>query len=247
MSGVMLSEWTKLRTVRSTVWTMLGVVIVMIGFGYLNAAAARGQADRHPMIDPALLTLGGAPVASLMVASLGVLAISGEYRTGMIRTTLLAVPRRMRMLAAKTAVFTVFSLTVSLLTCFATFFVGQVVLGPYGTGLGEPGVLRIVGGCALYITGSGVFGLALGALVRHTAGGIVAVTVTLFLLPQLVGVIPGGTGARLMPYVTSVAGMRVMSPETAGGLAPWTGFGVFCLWIAVALAGAAYLLRRRDA
>jgi hypothetical protein len=246
MSGLLRSEWVKLRSIRSTMWTMAGLVVVMISFAYLNSAIASREAERSQAGEVTQVALGAAPFASLIVASLGVLAISSEYRTGMIRTTLLAVPRRGRMLAAKAATFAAFTLVVNLLSCLAAFLVGQAVLGSHGASLDEPGVLRMVAGCALYLTGAGLFGLALGTLVRHTAGGVVAVIVALFVLPQLVGMLPDGAGARLMPYVTSVAGMRIMS-SAPGVLTPWAGFGVFCLWIAAAALAALVLLGRRDA
>lgn len=120
------------------------------------------------------------------------------------------------------------------------------MLGSHGASLEEPGVLRMVGGCALYLTATGLFGLALGTLVRHTAGGVVAVVVALFVLPQLAGMLPNGVGTRLMPYVTSVAGMRITS-SAPGVLSPLAGFGVFCLWIGVTALAALVVLHRRDA
>jgi ABC-2 type transport system permease protein len=243
--GLLRSEWVKLRSIRSTMWTMAGVVIIMVVFAYLNSAISSGRASQYP-IDTTRTALGAAPFASLFVASLGALTISGEYRTGMIRTTLLAMPRRGRMLAAKAAVFAAFALAVCVPTCLVAFLVGQATLGPHGAGLGEPGILRMILGCALYLTGAGLFGLAFGTLVRHTAGAVVAIIVMLFMLPQLIGLLPNGAGERLMPYVTSVAGMRIMSSDP-GVLTPWAGFGVFCLWVAAAALAALILLTRRDA
>lgn len=246
MIGLLRSEWVKLRSIRSTLWTTAGLVVVMISFAYLNSAVASRHAERLQAGEATWTALGAAPFASLIVASLGVLAISSEYRTGMIRTTLLAVPRRGRMLAAKATAFAASAFVVNLLTCLAAFLVGQAVLGSHGASLEEPGVLRMVAGCALYLTATGLFGLALGTLVRHTAGGVVAVVVALFVLPQLVGMLPNGVGARLMPYVTSVAGMRITS-SAPGVLTPLAGFGVFCLWIAAAALAALVVLNRRDA
>jgi ABC-type transport system involved in multi-copper enzyme maturation permease subunit len=218
----------------------------MISFAYLNGAIASRQANRFAIGDATQIALGAAPFASLIVASLGVLAISAEYRTGMIRTTLLAMPRRGRMLAAKATVFAAFAFAVCLPTCLAAYLVGQATLGPHGAILGDQGVLRMILGCALYLTGAGLFGLAFGTLVRHTAGAIVAIIVMLFMLPQLIGMLPNGAGERLVPYVTSVAGMRIMS-SNPGVLTPWAGFGVFCLWVTAAALAALILLRRRDA
>ncbi|PZG37395.1 ABC transporter permease [Spongiactinospora gelatinilytica] len=247
MIDVMRSEWTKFRSVRSTMWSMATVVVVMVGFSILNSKISLDMIDKEPLGDPAALSMAGAQFATLVVAALGVLVISGEYRTGMIRTSLLAVPRRGRMLAAKVIVFTLAVLALMLVTTLVSFFAGQLVLGEHGVALTEGDSLRIVLGSALYITATGLFGLAVGTVIRHTAGGIVAITVLLLILPQLATVLPGEAGAQVMKYITSTAGMRIMSPASDALLPPWTGFGVYLLWVAAAMALALTLLRRRDA
>jgi ABC-2 type transport system permease protein len=248
MTGLLRSEWTKIYSVRSTVWTLLTAVVVMLGLGAIISGATAGLGDRAALTDPTTVSLAGAPFAAVVVASLGVLLISGEYRTGMIRTTLVAVPRRLRMLAAKTAVFAAVAFGVSLVMSFASFFVGQALLGEKATALDAPGVLRSVVGCALYIAAGGLFGLALGTLVRHTAGGIVAVVLLTLVLPQMTALLPGGWGATVRMYFTTNAGQQILRPHAeAGQLDPWAGFGVYCAWIAITLLAAAVLLRRRDA
>ncbi|WP_344857595.1 ABC transporter permease [Planomonospora alba] len=242
------SEWTKLRSVRSTVWTLLAAVALMVGFGLLLAFVSRDLGDEAGLTDATMISLSGSSFASLAVASLGVLVISGEYRTGMIRTTLLAVPGRLRMLTAKVAVFAVTAFAVALAASFAAFFAGQAVLGDKGAALGDPGVLRAVVGAGLLITASGIFGLALGALIRHTPGAIVAMTALIFVLPQMTGMLPGEWGATVRKYFTTNAGDQIVRVEAVDGqLGPWAGFGVYCAWIAVTLVAAAVLLRRRDA
>ncbi|GIH76331.1 ABC transporter permease subunit [Planobispora longispora] len=248
MTGVLRSEWTKIRSVRSTVWTLLVAVVLMVGFGLLIAASTANLGERSALTDSTMISLSGSAFASLAMATLGVLAVGGEYRTGMIRTTLLAVPGRLRMLAAKTAVVAAVAFSVSLAASFASFFAGQAVLGDKAARLGDPGVLRAVVGAALLITATGVFGLALGALIRHIPGAIVAVIGLVFVLPQMTNLLPGEWGDTLQRYFTTNAGNQITYTRVAEGqLAPWTGFAVYCAWIAVTLAAAAVLLRRRDA
>jgi ABC-type transport system involved in multi-copper enzyme maturation permease subunit len=184
----------------------------------------------------------------VLFAVLGVLVISGEYRTGMIRTTLLAVPVRSRMLTGKIVAFTGLALVTSLILSFVTFFVGQWILGDFGTTLGEPEVLRAVIGSALYITASGLFGVALGTLIRHTPGAIVAVLSMLYLLPQMTSLLPGEWGTAVHRHFTTNAGQQIALVQIREGqLTPWAGFGVYCLWVAVPMIVALVLLNRRDA
>ncbi|MFC4058646.1 ABC transporter permease [Planomonospora corallina] len=233
---------------RSTMWTLLTAVALMVGFGVLITATSRELGEDSMLSDATMLSLSGYAFASLAMASLGVLVISGEYRTGMIRTTLLAVPGRLRMLTAKTAVFTAVAFTVSLAASFAAFLAGQAVLGDKGVALGDPGVLRAVIGSALLITASGIFGLALGALIRHTPGAIVSAVALIFVLPQMTAMLPGEWGETVRKHFTTNAGDQIVRVEVMEGqLGPWTGFGVYCAWVAVTLVAAAVLLRRRDA
>jgi Uncharacterized protein conserved in bacteria len=246
MSDVLRSEWTKLRSVRSTVWLLGGTLLLTVGLGVLLPVI--GSNVGRLASDPVTLSLSGTTFASLLTAVLGVLVMSSEYRTGMIRTTLLAVPRRGRVLAAKAIVLTVVVLVLTLGALLPTFLVGQAILGERGVGLGEPEVLRAVVGAALYLAACALFGLGLGALIRHTAGGVVAVFMLLVLLPQMANLLPDGWGEQVYRFFTSNAGQQVLLRKPAPGLLePWAGFGVFCAWVAVALAAAAVLLHRRDA
>ncbi|MEU7002840.1 ABC transporter permease [Nonomuraea sp. NPDC046570] len=257
MTGeVLRSEWTKMRSVRSTMWTLISAAVLMLVIGGLLSFAVSNSAEESAefSVDQALnISLGGLQFAALAIATLGVLVISGEYRTGMIRTSLLGVPQRLRLLAAKVAVFTVVSLVVTTAAAFAAFFLGQAFLGTKNldAAIGDPGVMRAVFGAALFLTASGLFGLALGALIRHTPGALVAVIALNLVLPQMaqmLQMLPGEWGPTVARYFTSNAGTlvaRVMPAE--GALGPWTGFGVYLVWIAVPMVAAAILLRRRDA
>ncbi|GAA5074901.1 ABC-type transport system involved in multi-copper enzyme maturation permease subunit [Thermocatellispora tengchongensis] len=247
MTDVLRSEWIKIRSVRSTLWTLLTTVVVMIALGFLIAASTASLGERAAF-DPTMASLSGGSVASLVIAALGVLVISGEYRTGMIHTSLLAVPDRLRLLTAKIAVFSAVAFAVSLAASLASFLVGAMVFGEDAPGLGDPGVLRAVLGSALFLTAGGLYGLAFGALIRHTAGAIVAVAAATVVLPQMTNLLPGTWGDVVHDYFTTNAGQRILSASPQdGGLGPWAGFGVYCAWITLTMVPAALLMVRRDA
>jgi ABC-2 type transport system permease protein len=252
---VLRSEWIKLRTLRSTFFTMLAAIIAMVGFGFLFSYVFASQwttmePQRKADFSAITVPLRGYFLAQLAVGVLGVLVISGEYSTGMIRATLSAVPKRLPVLWAKAAVFAAATLTLMLVSSFVAFLGGQLFLSSehLDTTLSAPGAFRIVTGVALYLTVVGLLGVALGALIRNTAGAIAAVFGLLLVLPVLGEVLPSSWGKHITPYLPSNAGQALLNvTPDPGGLAPWTGFGLFCLYAVAALAAAAILLRRRDA
>lgn len=251
MTDILRSEWTKIRSVRSTVWTLIsaGGMLVLLG-GLITFTVGRNSTGAGPNFDGTTVSLSGAPFASLAMATLGVLVISSEYRTGMIRTSLQAVPQRLSLLVGKIVVFTAVSLVFTVVACFATFFIGQAFLSARGldASLGDPGVLRVVVGTALYLTVSGLFGLALGALVRHTPGAIVTAISLILVLPQLTGILPDEWGQTVHKYFTTNAGAQVAQLQIGPGeLGPWQGFAVYVAWVAVPMIAGAVLLKRRDA
>ncbi|MEU8250932.1 ABC transporter permease subunit [Nonomuraea sp. NPDC048916] len=246
MMEILNSEWTKMRSVRSTVWTLATTALLMLGIGILLSIAVAGSADGPvDAMDATRISLAGLTFASLAIATLGVLVVSSEYRTGSIRTSLMAVPKRLRLLSGKIVVFTAVALVVCMASSFATFVIAQAILD--GPSLGDPGTLRAVTGTGLYLTASGLFGLALGTLVRHTPGAIVAAIGLILVLPQLTRILPGEWGAAVHNHFTSNAGLQVAMPVAENPLGPWSGFGVYLAWIAVTLVVAAVLMRRRDA
>ena len=181
---------------------------------------------------------------------LGVLVISTEYSTGVIRASLLAVPRRLKMLAAKSLVFAALLIVVAEIVAFGSFFIGSSILHSHvPVALSDHNVTRAVVGAGLYLTVLGLFSLAIGAIIRHTAGAITTAIGVVFVLPILSGLLPGSWGAHINGYLPEQAGVLVGQSHPAAGdvLSAWEGFGVFCLWTAVLLAIAAYLLQRRDA
>ncbi len=252
---VVRSEWTKLISLRSTRWALAATLLLAIGIGVLACVVFESRwahlsaGDRHSF-HPLSVSLAGINFAQLSLGVLGVLAITGEYSTGMIRSTLAAVPRRLPVLWAKALVFGATALAISLPATFIVFLVGQAILSGehINTSIGQPGVFRALIGAPLFLTAMGLFGLSLGAIIRSTAGGIAALAGIVFVLPPIVGLLPTSVTNSIDPYLPSNAGGAIwtINPDP-GTLAPWAGFGVFCAYVAVAMAIAAVLLVRRDA
>lgn len=257
--NLMHAEWTKIRSVRSTVWTLVIFVVVCIGFTalitwltethwYGPKAAPR---DLRAIADPVGFILGtGVGLGQLAIGVLGVLVITSEYSTGVIRASLLAVPRRLPMLAAKAVVFAVLLLVVTEIVAFCSFFVGSAILHAHvPVSLSGSGVTRSVVGAGLYLTVLGLLALAIGTMIRHTAGAISTIIGVVFVLPILSGLLPSSWGAHINAYLPEQAGTLITHTHEQSGdlLSPWQGFGVLCIWTVLALAAAAYLLERRDA
>jgi ABC-2 type transport system permease protein len=251
---VVRSEWTKLRTLPSTAWSLLAAVALIVGFGALYCLVRVTRPPSDPAaaaaFDPTAVSLSGVQVAELAIGILGVLLVAGEYATGTIRTSLAAVPRRLPVLWGKAVVFGLTVLVLCLPAVLAGFLVGQSILSAeqLDITLSHPGVARAVVGSALYLSAVGLLGLALGALLRSTAWAVAGLFGVLFGPQLLTGLLPAAWSDRVYPYLPGPAGVAVtaVQPDPAA-LAPWSGFGVFCLYIAVGLAVAAWQLRRRDA
>ena len=253
---VLVSEFTKFRTVRSTVWTLLVAVVLMIGLSALFAAVTASQyhtfgpADRASF-NPVSTSLGGMMFAVVAFGVLGVLMMSGEYSTGMIRSSLTAVPRRLPVLWGKLAVFAGVIFSVSLVASFISFFLGQALLNSHqlGVSITAPGALRSVIGAALYVTVAGMIGVALGALFRNTAAGIATFAGVFFVIPPLTGLLPASISDHLTQYLPSDAGEAVWGGArgVTDALSPWTGFALLCGYAVVLIAAAALRLRRVDA
>jgi ABC-2 type transport system permease protein len=255
MPRVLRSEWIKLSSLRSTRITLLVSFVLMIGIGVIHAAATVSNWSQDPAahkagFDPVGTVLTGYQFAQLAVGVLGVLVISNEYSSGMIRATLAAVPKRLPVLWAKAAVFTIVSLIVMTAASFAAFYAGMAALSGkhLNVALLAPGVLRAVAGAGLYLAVVGLLGVALGALLRSTAGAIAALVGVVLLLPVLGDLLGSWVKTHIYPYLPSTAGGDLMAVHHAPGtLQPWTGFAVMCAWAVGALAVAAYGLKRRDA
>jgi hypothetical protein len=181
---------------------------------------------------------------------LGVLVITGEYSTGMIRSSFMAVPKRLPVLWAKGAVYAAVAFVLMLPAVVIAFFASQAVLSRHDIlqiSFSHPGVARAVIGGAAYLTLIGVFALGLGAIIRNTAGGTAAFAGIMFVIPPLMNVLPTSWNDAITPYLPSNAGRAIISiTHDAHALAPWTGFALFCGYAAITLAVAAVLLVRRD-
>lgn len=257
---VLRAEWTKFVSLRSTYYTMLATVVIIVGLGAAFSAAVAaagpdgfdgGGRRRGPeMLDAVAISLNGVTLAQLAVGVLGVLLISGEYSTGMIRSTVLAVPRRLPVLWSKALLLTVVTLALTIPAAFATFVLSQWILR--GTqlqvSLGDPGVTRAVVGAGLYLAVTSILGLGLGAILRSSAGAIATLVAALLIAPLLVLALPASWQETITPYLPSNAGQAVstVTPEP-GSLDPWLGFAVYLAYALVTLAAAAVLLARRDA
>lgn len=252
---VIHSEWTKLRSLRSTVFSLLAAVVFIVGLSALVPSVIVSHwpprdAGEALSFDPTTRSLAGVFLAQLAIGVLGVLLISGEYATGMIRATFAAVPTRLPVLWAKTAVFAGVTLVLTVPAVLGAFLIGQSIFKGKNlqTDLGQPGVVRAVLGAALYLTVVGVLGLGLGALLRNTAAAISTLFGLLFVLPIIVHFLPSSFSDSVDKYLPSSAGQAITHVRADPlSLSPWAGFGVFCLYAVAALAVAAVGLRRRDA
>ena len=251
---VMKSEWIKLRTQPAALWSLLSAVVLTVGFGVLYSllrVARPPHGAAAASYDPVAVSLSGVQLAQIAVGVLGVLLITSEYATGLIRTTVAAVPKRLPALWGKAATLTAATLLIGLPASFVTFTAGQSILARQhlSTTLGQPGVIRAVIGYALYLAVAGLLGLALGTLLRSTAGGISALFGVLFALPLVASFLPGSLSDEVSKYLPGTAGQAITTvhPDPATSLSPWTGFGVFCAYAAVLLALAALRMRRGDA
>jgi ABC-type transport system involved in multi-copper enzyme maturation permease subunit len=253
--NVVRSEWTKLWSLRSTRYSLLAAVIVMTGMGIVVATFLMirwTQLDQHDLstFDSINIGVSGYQLAQLAIGVLGVLVITGEYSTGMIRSTFMAVPRRLPVLWAKLAVFCSVTFASMLASSFVSFFVVQVIVKQHGKqqAITDPHALRAVVGAALFLTVLGAMAVGIGALVRNTAGGIATFVFLLFVLPGITAILPHSTADAINPYLPLNAGTAVATSTFDFGthLAPWTGFAVFCGYTAVVIAAAAIGLSRRD-
>ena len=239
-------EWIKLRSLRSTWW-----VLALTVAGAVGIAVAVGVNTEDAAADLTNNALAGISLGLLLVGVLGVLAMTGEHSSGMIRATLAAVPNRPLVLAAKATVFGALALAAGEAAAFIAFFAGGAALpaGMPAPTLGQPGVLRavVLGGAGYCLIG--LLGVGLGASIRHTPAAIAVLVGGVYVLAQLVA----GFATWTMPYlpIAIVANsLSVVEPVGVGQvrfLSPWAGLGTLCLYAAAALGAGAFLLARRDA
>lgn len=253
---VVLSEWTKARSVRSTWFTLLATVVIVIGAGSLIAAGTashyyRGTPADRAGFDPTKVSFYVLDFGQLALAVLAILLVSSEYSSGLIHTSLRAVPRRWWLLAAKALVFTAIAVVTGEAVGFACYLAAQAIFRahgvPYST-LGQPDVLRAVTGAGLYLAVTGLGALAVAALVRHAAAAITLVVAVYYLLLEVAGALPPSLRYPIEKYSPTGAGATVYAVRPQDHLfAGWTGFGLLCGYVAVALACALAAINWRDA
>jgi len=253
---VLRSEFTKFRSLRSTMWTLLAAVVLMIGLGALFSDATASQYRtfnwaQRAAFNPITTSLNGVIFAVVAFGVLGVLLMGGEYSTGMIRSSLTAVPRRLPVLWGKLAVFAGSIFSVSLVASFISFFLGQALLSSHhlGVSITAHDALRSVIGAALYVTVAGLIGVGLGALLRNTAAGIATFAAVFFVIPLLATLLPASISNQLAQYLPSNAGDVIWGGAAfvPNALSPWTGFALLCGYAAILTGAGAWRLRRSDA
>ena len=266
MSDALRMEWTKLRTVSSTFWMLLAAAVLTIVVSAAVSAAVNcagggpgGCAAAATGIDPAKTSLSGADLGQVIVALLAVLAIGGEYSTGMIRLTLTALPRRVTVLAAKAAVVTGWTLAAGVLAVLGSVLAGRLILPLRGVtaahgyvvpSLANSPDVRAAAGTVLYLVLVALLSLGVATALRDSAVAIGVVLGLLYLFPIVSAVIPDHTLQRHLEQIAPMtAGLYIQS--TVGlkslPLTPWQGLGVLAAWSFGALLLGAIVLRLRDA
>lgn len=252
--GVFRSEWTKLHSLRSTRWALLATVVLSIGFGIIASAVSASRwatlsAADKATFDPLNTSLLGVRFGVLAIGVLGVLLITGEYATGMIRSTMIAVPKRVPVLWAKAGVYGLVALAISIPVAFIAFFAGQAILSGQHIQISfsHTGVPGAVIGAAGYLTLVGLFAMGLGAILRSTAAGIATFAGIMYVVPPLISILPTSVANSIDPYLPSNAGQAMMEIGThANTLSQGAGLAVLAGYVAVVIAAAAVLLVRRD-
>ena len=248
------SEWIKFRSVRSGPFALVATALIVVVGAWLLAAGNRNSAAASPAskaaFDPVFTVLQGIELAQLFIGALGVITVTGEYTSGLIRGTFVATPQRAQVLAMKALVFAVVVWACCTAMSFAAFFLGQSVLSPAKhAGIGDPGVLTAVFGAGLYLTLIGLLGMFIGVVVRRTPAALALLFGLLVVLPIVFTQIHGKFSSNVGEYLPGNAGEEAFHLLHGGAyaLGPWQGLGVLTAYVAVAAAAAFALIRRRDA
>ncbi len=246
------AEWIKFWTVRSTQWSIVALFVLGAGLTTLVCAAAAQDLASGGESEPvAAFITWGMMIAQIAAVVVGAMVVTGEYGTGMIRATLAATPRRGAVLAAKALVLTSTLFVVGTATAFAGYFGGNPFLENHGIGvaLSDEGVVRAMFGSGLYVAGLGLLTAAVGLLVRHTAAALSIVLGLVFVVGNMVFLLPGNWGEWIGKLMPGNAGSSVTTPVSFNPtlLDPWVGFAVFTGEVAVVLLAGYLVLRRRDA
>jgi ABC-2 type transport system permease protein len=252
-AAVLQSEWTKVKSVRSTVWTLVAALAVTIIISGLICLVTNLQWDnveqsQRLAFDPTSQSFSGIFLGQLALIVFGVLVISSEYSTGMIRTSLAAVPQRGTFYASKVAVTGVLALIVGMATSFLSFFVGQALLGSHNTSISDPGVLRAVVGGGIYMTLMVLFSAGVATMLRSPMLSLGLLMPLFFLISPILANVPGAkVVARYFPDRAGSKIMQVLSVSDDRPYGPWTGLGIMALWVIASLVGGYVLVKKRDA
>ncbi|NWF25069.1 ABC transporter permease [Streptomyces sp. PKU-EA00015] len=254
--AVLQSEWTKIRTVSSTRWTLICALAVTVAMSAALCALMNSTFDDLPeaerlTFDPTLISFSGMVLGQLAMVVFGVLVVGTEYSSGMIRTSLAAVPQRATFLFGKITVAGLLALVVGMATSFLTFFLGQALLGEYRTTIGEENVLRAVVGGGLYMGLMAIFSMGVAAMLRSSMLSLGILMPFFFLVSQILSAVPGAKDvARYFPDQAGAKIMQVVPNAMNSGdspYGPWGGLGIMLLWVAAALIGGVLVLKKRDA
>jgi ABC-type transport system involved in multi-copper enzyme maturation permease subunit len=250
------SEWIKFRSVRSGPAVLLATAVILLGgawllcSGYRNGWAAMSAASKASF-DPVFISLRAIELAQLFVGALGVITVTGEYTSGLIRGTFIATPQRAQVIAMKALIFAAAVWGWCTVLSFAAFFLGQSLLASPAkhVAIDAPGVLTAVFGGGLYLTVIGLLGLFVGVLLRRTAGSLAALFGFLLVVPVAIGLLPGKLSTHLAEFLPDSGGEGIFKLLHGGAytLRPWPSFAVDAAYVAVAAAAAFVLVRRRDA
>ena len=253
-TAVLQSEWTKIRSVRSTVWTLALAFLVTVALGAViclvfNNNWSNLSDEDKATFDPTNTSFFGMTLGQLALIVFGVLVIASEYSTGMIRTSLAAVPQRSAFYAAKVAVAGALALVVGMATSFLTFFLGQALLGSHKAQIGDPGVFRAVFGAGLYMTLLVLFCVGAAAMLRSPMLGLGILMPFFFLVSPILSAVP--KVKKVAKYFPDRAGQKIMevvqTSDNHTSYGPWGGIVIMAIWVAAALIGGYLVLRSRDA
>jgi ABC-2 type transport system permease protein len=255
LNQLMKAEWIKLRSLRSSKWTMVALVAVTVGLGALFSALTAHHwphmsAQEHRDWDPTNNSLAGAAFGQLAVAVFGVLAITGEFASGTIRSSVAAAPRRTPLIAAKAVVYSGVALIVGELISFASYFIGMALYSGHTptSHLGDPGVVRAILLTGAYEAIVCLIALGIGLALRHTAAAISSLVALLIVLPGIIAALPTSAQnalERFMPEQIAASSTGAVVPE-AHYFGPWSGFTMLCLYAAIAMGVGVWTFARRD-
>ncbi|WP_372409643.1 ABC transporter permease [Streptomyces luteireticuli] len=253
VAQVLNSEWTKIKSVRSTVWTLGAGFVVTVALGALISALVNNKygdlsLKERLTFDPTYVSFAGMGLGQLALIVFGVLVVSNEYSTGMIRTSLAAVPQRGVFLFSKIAIAAALALVVGMATSFLTFSVGQAMLDGHSASLGDPGVARAVVGGGLYMALITMFSMGVATMLRGPMLSLGILMPFFFLISSILATV--SATEKIAEYLPDKAGQKVMQvvlTDDKAPYGPWGGLGIMVLWVVAALAGGYLVIKRRDA